>query len=239
MKAVDIKQRINKFNQENPPFYIVDHEDGEYSLCLPLDMLSDEYYPYCQEAFDAYSVNIGDEPRTENGLKAHGSGYEWEAAFCEAFKDDPNIGRILFDCEAGGFFCYANDLTLLEDFGSRFKDICEDTERFIPIVWEGVNNAEARQAERKALMRTVKGRLMQRPDATFDIMTPDGNVRLTPEGSKALLDGLITSIKIDGTTVTADELLNQEITDMQTDLFDQNLVRLKTEEPEETMTMSM
>lgn len=160
-------------------------------------------------------------------------------AFREAFKDDSNIGRILFDCEMGGFYCYANDLTLLEDFGSRFKDICEDTERFIPIVSEGIKNAEAWEAEQEALMRTVKGRLMQRPAATFDIMTPDGNVRLTPKESKTLLSGEMQFIKIGGITFTSYELLNQEITDMQTDLFDQNLVRLKTEESEETMTISM
>lgn len=239
MKAVNIKQRIIKFNQENPPFYIVDHEDGEYSLCLPLDMLSDEYYPYCQDAFDAYAAEIGEPAYSPKGLKAHGSGYEWEAVFREAFKDDPNIGRILFDCEMGGFYCYANDLKLLEDLGSRFKDICEDTERFIPIVSEGIKNAEAWEAEQEALMRTVKGRLMQRPAATFDIMTPDGNVRITPEDSKALLSGEMQFIKIGGITFSAYELLNQEITDMQTDLFDQNLVRMKTEEPEESMTMSM
>ena len=37
---MDIKQRINKFNTENRPFYIVDHESGEYSLCLALSFLS-------------------------------------------------------------------------------------------------------------------------------------------------------------------------------------------------------
>lgn len=57
---MDIRQSIDKFNHENPPFYIVDHEDGEYSLCLPLDLLSDEYYPYCQDAFDAYAAEIGE-----------------------------------------------------------------------------------------------------------------------------------------------------------------------------------
>ena len=28
--------RIEAFNEANAPFYIVDHEDGKYSLCLPL-----------------------------------------------------------------------------------------------------------------------------------------------------------------------------------------------------------
>ena len=236
---MESKQRIDKFNQENPPFYIVDHEDGENSLCLALDMRGDEYYPYCQDAFDAYAAEIGEPAYSHNGLKTHGSGYEWEAAFREAFKDDPNIGRILFDCEMGGFFCDANDLALLEDFGSRFKDICEDTERFIPIVSEGIKNAEAWEAEQERLMKTVRGQLMKNPSAVFDIMTPDGNIRLTTKESKALLDGEMHFIKIGGITFSAYELLNQEITDMQTDLFDQNLVRMKTDDPEETMTMSI
>ncbi len=94
--------------------------------------MSDEYYPYCQDAFDAYATEIGEPAYSRNGLKTHGNGYEWEAAFREAFKDDPNLSKILFDCEAGGFFCYADDLSLIEDFGSRFKEICEDTEAFTP-----------------------------------------------------------------------------------------------------------
>lgn len=32
---MDLEQRINKFNKEITPFYIVDHENGKYSLCLP------------------------------------------------------------------------------------------------------------------------------------------------------------------------------------------------------------
>lgn len=236
---MDIKQRIDKFNQENPPFYIVDHEDGEYSLCLPLDMLSDKYYPYCQAAFDAYAVEIGEPAYSKNGLKTHGSGYEWEAAFREAFKDDPGIRKILFDCEMGGFFCDADDLLLIEDFGRRFKALCEDTERFTPIVSEGIKKAEAWTAEQERLMKTVRGQLMNHPSATFDIMTPDGNVRITPEDSKALLDGEKHSVKIHGVIYASYELLDQEITDMQADLFDQSLIRMKTEEPEETMDFTI
>lgn len=128
---MEIKQRIEKFNQEQTPFYIVDHDDGAFSLCLPLAFLSGEYDQYCQDAFDAYAAEIGEPAYSQNGLKTHGSGYEWEAAFRETFKEDANIKNILFDCEAGGFFCYANDLSLIEDFGRRFKDICEDAERFV------------------------------------------------------------------------------------------------------------
>ena len=171
---MEVKQRIEAFNKGNAPWYIVEHDNGEFSLCLPLDLLGDEYYPYCQDAFDAYAAECGEPAYSKNGLRTHGSGYEWEAAFREAFKDDPNIRRILFDCEAGGFFCYANDLTLLEDFGSRFKDICEDTEGFVPIVSEGIRRAEARRLEQESLMRTVRGQLMSEPSSVFEIMTYAG-----------------------------------------------------------------
>lgn len=236
---MDTKQRIDKFNRETPPFYIVAHDDGQFSLCLPLDLLSDDYYPYCQDAFDAYAVEIGEPAYSKNGLRTHGNGYEWEAAFRQAFRDDPNLKKILFDCEAGGFFCYADDLSLIEYFGSRFREICEDTETFTEIVSNGIKNMEAWQAEQEKLMKTVRGMLMSRPDATFDIMTPDGSIRLTSEDGKALLDGDRQSIRIGGVTYAAHELLAQEITGMQADLFDQSLIRMKTEEPDEAMTMSL
>ena len=121
---MNTQEQIEAFNQANPPFYIVDHEDGSFSLCLPLDFLTNEYRDYCQEAFDAYAVEIGEPPVDQHGSIAYGNGYDWEAAFQEAFKDDPNIGKIVFDCELGGFFCYADDLSLIEDFGKRFKEIC-------------------------------------------------------------------------------------------------------------------
>ena len=44
--------RITAFNNANEPFYIVEHSNGKFSLCLPLDMLPDEYYPYCQEGLE-------------------------------------------------------------------------------------------------------------------------------------------------------------------------------------------
>lgn len=42
MRAMDIKQRIETFNKGNAPWYIVEHDNGQYSLCLPLDLLSDD-----------------------------------------------------------------------------------------------------------------------------------------------------------------------------------------------------
>ena len=53
---MDISQQIKKFDEENKPFYMVDHGDGEYSLCLPLSSLKGEYDDFGQEAFN---VNDG------------------------------------------------------------------------------------------------------------------------------------------------------------------------------------
>ena len=91
MQKLNTEKRIQAFNDTNQPFYIVDLDDGKYSLCLPLDLLGNEFYPYCQAAFDAYAVEVGDPPVTERGLKTHGNGYEWEAAFCQAFEGDPKL----------------------------------------------------------------------------------------------------------------------------------------------------
>lgn len=104
---MSVKERIEAFNEENRPFYIVDHDAGKFSLCLPLDFLHEEYEDFGQAAFDAYAIEIGEPPVDSRGFHTHGNGYEWESAFHQTFADDPNIDKILFDCEAGGFFCYA------------------------------------------------------------------------------------------------------------------------------------
>lgn len=234
---MDQEQRIQAFNEVGKPFYIVAHDDGTFSLCLPFTFFDGEYADYGQEAFNLYAAERGD-PIMEQGLYTHGSGYEWEAAFRQAFADDPNIGRVLFDCEAGGFFCGCDDLSIMEDFGRRFKEICEDTKRFVPIIAEGIKNAEARQAEQERLMATVRGHLMEWPQAVYEIQTPDGDIRLTPEDNKKLLSGEMQYVKIGGVTFAAYELLDQEVAAFQTDLFDTGLVRLKTEEPEQEMVPS-
>ncbi len=82
------------------------------------------------------------------------------------------------------------------------------TERFTPIVSEGIKKAEAWASEQERLMKTVRGQLMNHPSATFEIMTPDGNVRITPEDSKALLDGERQSVTIDGVIYASYELLD-------------------------------
>lgn len=225
-------QRIASFNQQHKPFYIVDHESGRYSLCLPLDLLSNEYFPYCQEAFDAYAKEIGRPSHTASGLFTYGSGYDWQAAFCQAFHDDPNLQRFCFDCEAGGFFMYCNDLDLLEEYGARFKAICENTAAFIPIVSAGIKHKDWWEEEQEQRMNTVRGRLMANPNCTFEIMSPYGSVRITPDMTKRLLAGEMDVVEIDGVLYTDCELLDQEVTGYQKDLFDSYLIRMVTEEAE-------
>lgn len=225
---METQRRINEFNHENKPFYIVDHEDGLYSLCLPFTFFEDEYAEYCQTAFDNYARSIGDPVDTPLGLKTHGNGYEWEAAFRQTFISDPNIKRVHFDCEAGGFFCMCDDLDIIEDFGIRFKEVCEDTERFTNIIAEGIQKAEEWEKEQEQLMKTVRGHLMKHPNSIFEIKTPDGHIRLGPERINGLLSGEINQIQIDGCYYAAYELLDQEVTASQVDIFDGDTIRMVT-----------
>lgn len=140
---------------------------------------------------------------------------------------------IRFDSEAGGFFCDSDDLSLIEEFGKKFQQICRDTEQFLPLIAEGNRHAEERWAEQEKLEKTVKGYLMHSPTATFEILTPDGSIRLTPEDTRELLSGQMKFVRIEGTIYSAEELLNQEIEGSQTDLFHSDLVRLKTEESDQ------
>ena len=225
---IENQRRINEFNRNNRPFYIVDQDDGTFSLCLPFDLLVGKYANYCQEAFDNYAKSIGDPLYTPIGLRTHGNGYEWEAAFREVFKNDPDIGRVIFDCEAGGFFCNCDSLDIIEDFGERFKEVCENTELFTRKITEGIPNAEAREKAQEQLMKTVRGHLMKYPSATFDILTPDGGIHLNPEDTKMLLSGEANEVMIADCHYAAFELLDQEVTNMQVDLFHSDIIRMKT-----------
>lgn len=143
--GMDIKQRIKKFNTENRPFYIVDHENGRYSLCLAFSFLEGEYKRFGQDAFNRYALENNEPAIDKMGLFTHGSGYEWQDVFKKAFEDDPGIGRIQYDCEAGAFFCYAENLSLLEDFGARFRAVCMDREKFAGLVRTALKEAAGQQ----------------------------------------------------------------------------------------------
>ena len=118
--------------------------------------------------------------------------------------------------------------------------VCEDTDRFTEVITDGIQFQEAWEKEQEQLMKTVKGQLMKHPSAVFEIKTPDGDIRISPNDIKLLLSGEMNTVVIDGCHYAAFELLDQEVVGMQTDIFDDSLIRMKTggyEEPDFEMTM--
>lgn len=229
---MNVQKEIKQFNAENCPFYIVDHDNGEFSLCLAASFLKGPYADYGQEAFNAYAIEMGEPVADKYGMYTHGNGYEWEAAFKKAFESDPNIGQIKFDCEAGGFFCYTNNLSVLKDFGSRFKMLVEDTPRFTKVVSEGLKAAERQREEFAKIEFKILGRLVQHPDSNFSIRTAQGDVQLTPDIIKGLLDGSTDTLLVGGVQIKAEEFLMQDAYHIQRDLFNRNSYQLITNEAE-------
>ena len=135
---MDIKQRIKKFDTENKPFYMVDHENGTYSLCLPLSSLKGEYIDFCQEAFNCYALQAGD-PVTDGRFYTHGSGHEWKIVFEKAFENEEKLQQITFDCEATGFFCYSEAFDVIEEYGRRFRKICMNEQEFTELVCKALS----------------------------------------------------------------------------------------------------
>lgn len=70
---MSIEQRIKAFNRANPPFYLVEHDDGTFSLCLAFSFLRGKYAGFGQDAFNQYAKQIG-EPVKEDGFYTHGNG---------------------------------------------------------------------------------------------------------------------------------------------------------------------
>lgn len=54
-------------------FYIVDQENGKYSLCLAFSFLEEEYKEFGQDVFDRYALEIGELIMDDMGLFLHGS----------------------------------------------------------------------------------------------------------------------------------------------------------------------
>ncbi len=225
------EERIKELNQELEPFYLVDHNNGRFSLCARMNYMGEEFG---WASFDAYAVEIGEDPRDEQGYVTYGSGYDWAAAFKEAFKDDPNLKRIHFDCEGCGFFCDGDDLEMMVDFGKRFRELSLDTEKFTPIVSAGIKNEAIRMAEEERLSHTVRGHIMKHQSAKFHIRTADGDFKLKAGDGKKMLDGSMASITSrTGVELTADEFLDQRVTASQQDLFDENSFKLMAEMEQE------
>ncbi|MCM1218746.1 MAG: immunity 51 family protein, partial [Lachnospiraceae bacterium] len=120
---------------------------GRYSLCLALSFLPKEYEHFGQEAFNRYAAEIGEPAVIDGRGFTHGSGYEWEHVFAKAFEGDPDSGRIEYDCEAGGFFCYSDSLSLLENFGARFRAVCMDGEKFAQLVSTALKEASEKEEQ--------------------------------------------------------------------------------------------
>lgn len=228
---MNIEKEIRDFYEDNRPFYLVDHDNGTFSLCLVFAFNDDDFG---QEAFNAYSREIGAPIKDNLGFYySHGNGYEWEAAFKEAFKDDPNLRRIQFDCEASGFFCYCDDLPLLKDFGSRFKALVDDTEAFTKVVSKGIKAYEKQGDEFAKIEFKIMGRLTRHPDSNFMIRTAQGDVRLTPGDIKGLLDGSKDTLLVGGQHMKTADFLMQDAYHIQPDLFERNTYQLITNEAEE------
>jgi len=134
---MDVRQRIEKFNQENEPFYIVAHESGEYSLCFPLGSRKNECSEFGQEAFNCYAVRAGDLV-TDGRFYTHGDGHEWRCVFEKAFEGEAGLEKITFDCEMGGFFCYSQSLDVIESYGRRFRELCMDGQKFTELVYRAL-----------------------------------------------------------------------------------------------------
>lgn len=223
-----VNKTIKDFNETNQPFYIVDHENGEYSLCLAFSFLREDLRDYGQEAFNAYAREIGEPVADARGFYTHGDGYEWEAAFRKAFENDPNIGEIEYDCEAGGFFCGSKNLSALADFGSRFKALVDDTEKFTKVVSEGIKAEEQQQKAFDEIKNKVKGRLISNKESHFNIRTIHGDIHLSPGDIKDIMEGSVERITVGDTIMSIDDFLMQDASKIQADFFNPNTFQLIT-----------
>ena len=126
---IDTYELVDKYiettNKTIRPFYLMRYDSGNYGLCLSL---CDDY---CQKAFDEYAKSIGENSKNEYGLYTHGSGYEWEKVFRYIFKNEKNFETIEFDCEAGGFYSYCDNIETLGNIAIAFKKICENENEFL------------------------------------------------------------------------------------------------------------
>jgi len=233
-----VEQRIRNFDTANEPLYIVAHDDGAFSLCLPLTA---EYKDFCQGAFNRYAEQIGD-PIIEEGLYTHGNGYEWELVFRKAFEKEPRIGEIEFDCEAGAFFCMSKDLSLLEEFGGRFRKLCQDTEGFARLVCTALTEAR-QQREYDEKNGTVRWYIDGAVKAAMDIITPDHHLRIQSGQGEDLWKGKnIRAVDVrtgELVEVKAEELLRYQVTAFEDDIKNDHLYITAEAAPEEEQDITL
>jgi hypothetical protein len=140
-----LDEKIKEINAKIEPFYISRYDNGDFWLILPFTFLEGEYKNYRQEAFNKYAEANG-EPVEADGLFTHGNGYEWEYIFKKAFKGVDGIENIDFDCEAGGFYAYSSDLSLMQRLAVEFKELCDDEPRFNELVSRALAEKDKEEA---------------------------------------------------------------------------------------------
>ena len=231
--AMTISEKIQQFDEENDPFYLVDHGDGIFSLCLARDFLSGKYENYGQYAFDAYAVENGEEAETSQGRHTHGNGYEWGYVFRKAFQGEKDFGKIAIDCESGGFFCYCTDFELITNLGRQFRELVEDKERFTRLVSEALKEEKLIQQEEERTSRQVRGFLLRHHRSDIDMLTPYGRFLLTAEMGQNLLGGRLEEIRIGETVLSAEEFLDMTVAATREDLIESGYFQMRIESEEE------
>lgn len=214
-----VKERIKQFEEENAPFTLYEHDNGRYSLGLRFTFFEGKYENYGQEAFNDYALQVGD-PVKDGRFYTHGNGYEWDTVFKKAFENDERIALIDMDSEAGSFFCKADDLSLLEEFGSRFRAMCEDKEGFSKLVCQALAEAEQESVFHQE-NRTVKWCIDGASRFSMEIITSEHHLHLTEGQGVDLLKGrnITATDSINGETVevNAKELLRYRVTEFDED----------------------
>lgn len=224
-------QKMDAFREQAAPFYIVDHDDGTFSLCLPFSFCDDAITENCQKAFDAYAQSIGIPAVNRYGLHTFGNGYQWEEVFQQAFKNDPKLQQIHFDSEAGGFFCNADDLEVLTDLGSQFHEVCKDPERFAALIPAAIEMAEKRQVWEKADFSdytNIRDFLHKNPTAAVTIHTTEGYTKLGPKDIQRMLVDESSAIHVGSRQTAAKWLLDQELGLGERNAADPNLLKIET-----------
>lgn len=182
------QEKISEFNRGNRPFMLA-KLGSRYGLNLNFSSHIGRYRQYGQEAFDRYSIENGEPVMTEDGIRRHGNGYEWEMVFKAAFVHDSRIQEINFDCEARGFYCDAGDLDLMIEFGSRFRKLCEGAEQFSQLVSKALSE-KARQDKYDIEHQTLRFHLRDCSRCSLEIETPSRHLYIGGGKLRKLLKGI-------------------------------------------------
>lgn len=208
------KERIERFEQENEPFTLYENDNGSFTLGLRFSFFKGKYEDYCRNAFIQYAKIAGD-PVKVNGLYTHGNGYEWESVFQKAFEQDERLQQIVFDSEAGSFFCNSDSLDILEDFGRRFRVMCEDEKSFADLVCQALSEAEQESAYHRE-NKTVKWHIEGASRWSMEIVTPEHHLCFDEGQGVDLCKGKAILVKdsISGemVEVNSKELLRYQVT---------------------------